>query len=328
MRVLLPILAGGLVLLLLIWPQIVKRRDFISDVLKTSAVPLNPNAQIDMKKVLFYSEDNKGQPFQLAADKIWEIDSVNKVVQIDYPKGEMLLNSGVKLFSNSQTAFLYQEKGEVHFKEKVHLNSDNGYRIETSNVFVDYQNQLSYSDKPISVRGEKIDLDATAFKMRQNGDEVDFTGPIKLVLKDVAKGQNILITANGLTEARQKTQAITFHKNVIAYYDKNKIFCDKMTAYFKSKGGHEYDLKSVQAQKNVKITTENEVITGDDAFYDMEKEKAFITGNVVITKAEGNMKGDRAVVDMKTGLSQLEANSKKKSGQRVKGTLYPTKIKK
>ena len=102
-------------LLLLIWPQIVKRRDFISDVLKTSAVPLNPNAQIDMKKVLFYSEDNKGQPFQLAADKIWEIDSVNKVVQIDYPKGEMLFGN-CKL-QNDTPAYLRErwkkERGRV-----------------------------------------------------------------------------------------------------------------------------------------------------------------------------------------------------------------------
>ena len=327
MRVLLPVLAGGLLLSLLIWPQIAKRRDFISDVLKTSSVPLNSNAQIDMKKVLLYSEDEKGQPFQLLADKVWEVDSVNKVVQIDLPKGEMTLSSGVKLFSDSPVAFFYQEKGLVNFKDDIHLNSDNGYNIKTSDVFVDYQNQSAYSDKLIQIRGEKVDLDATAFKMRQNGAELDFTGPIILVLKNIENTQNMLIMGDGLMEVRQKTQTVTLYKNVSANYDTNKIYCDKMTAYFKSKGKSEYDLKSVQAQKNVKIVTVNEVITGDDAFYDMEKEKAYITGNVVITREQGIMKGSRAIVNMKTGVSQLEADSKT-GNKRVKGILYPTKVKK
>ena len=329
MRVLLPVLAGGLLLLLLIWPQIVKQRDFISDVLKSSAVPLNSKAQIDMKKVSFYSEDEKGQPFILTADKIWETDSVNKVVQIDTPKGEMTLNSGVKLFSDSPVAHLYQEKGQVYFENDIRLTSDNGYQIEASEVYVEYQNQSAHSDNPISVRGEKIDLDAMGFQMRQNGNEIDFMGKTKVVLKDAQKGQNILITSDGLMEVRQKSQTITFYKNVLTNYDSNKITCDKMTAYFKSKGKNEYELKSVQAQKNVKIVTVNEVVTGDDAFYDLIKEKAFITGNVVITRAEGTMEGSRAVVDMKTGISHLEAGNKNKTKKQwVKGTLYPSKMKK
>ena len=327
MRVLLPVLAGGLVLSLLIWPQIAKRRDFISDVLKSSAVPLNSKAQIDMKKVSFYSQDEKGQPFILTAEKIWEIDPANKVEQIDLPKGKMTLNSGVKLFSDSPLALYYQEKGLIHFKDKIYLNSDNGYQVEASEIYVEYQKQSAYSNNPVSVRGEKIDLDATGFRMRQNGNEIDFLGKTNVVLKKVAKGQNMLVISDGLMEIRQKTQTITFHKNVSLNYDTNKIYCDKMIAYFKSKGKNEYELKSVKAQKKVRIETPNEVITGDDAFYDLVKEKAFITGNVVITRAEGKMQGSRAVVDMKTGLSRLEADNKTKK-QRVKGTLYPEKIKK
>ena len=327
MRKLLPILAGGLVLSLMIWPQIVKRRDFISDVLKSSSVPLNSNAKIDMKEVMFYSEDGKGQPFTLTADKIWELDTEKRIIQLDDPKGKMTLNSGVNVFSDSPVALFYQEKGLVYFEQEVHLDSDNGYQAKASNVNVDYQNQKAWSEKPIYLHGEKIDLDATGFYMRQNGNEVDFTGPTKTILKDAEKKQNIVITADGLMKARQKTQTIATDKNVVIVYEQNKIYCDKMIAHFKTVSKNTYDLASVQVQKNVKIITPNETITGDEAFYDIDKEKVFITGKVNIVKEEGNVTGDRAVVDMKTGLSRLETD--KKSGkQRVKGTLYPTKIKK
>ena len=103
-----------------------------------------------------------------------------------------------------------------------------------------------------------------------------------------------------------------------------------MTAYFKSLGGNHYELKSIQAKSNVKIITPTETITGNDVFYDLAKEKAFITGSVSVERDEGVMQGDRAVIDMKTGQSQLEIDYSKtrKNQQRVRGTIFPTKLKK
>ena len=78
----------------------------------------------------------------------------------------------------------------------------------------------------------------------------------------------------------------------------------------------------------MKIITLTETITGNDAFYDLGKEKAFITGNVIVQRAEGNMSGDRAVINMKTGQSQLEVDyTKQDTSRRVKGTIYPKRLK-
>ena len=329
MRFLLPVLSGGLVLSLLIWPQLQKKADFFSDSLKRSVSPISSKAQIDMKKVHFYSEDKKGQPFTLISDKILETDTSNHIVQLDRPVGEMTLNSGVKIFSNSSMALFYQNTNIVFFEEDLYFKTDNGYNAVSSAVFVDYKNQLAYSDKPIQIRGEKADLDAVAFNMRQNGEEVDFKGPTKVVLKNEEKKQKVIITSEDFLQLRQKTQTITALKNVLADDGVNKVYCDEMTAYFHRPNGEKYELKSVQAHSNVKIITQTEVITGNDAFYDLGKEKAFITGNVVVDRAEGKMFGDRAVINMKTGESQLEIdNTKKKINNRVKGTIYPTRLNK
>ena len=58
----------------------------------------------------------------------------------------------------------------------------------------------------------------------------------------------------------------------------------------------------------------------------MIKEKAFITGNVVVKRAEGTVNGDRAIIDMKNGTSQIETDASRKD--RVKGTLLPLQLKK
>ena len=95
-------------------------------------------------------------------------------------------------------------------------------------------------------------------------------------------------------------------------------------------GGNRYELKSIQAKSNVKIITLTETITGNDVFYDLAKEKAFITGNVSVEREEGIMHGDRAVIDMKSGQSQLEVDYSKpvQTRKRVRGTIFPTKMKK
>ena len=328
MRVILPVLAGSLLLLLLIWPQIQKKADYISGVLKNTITPVNSKAQIDMKKVQFYSEDKKGQPFTVTSDKIVEIDSQNHLVQLDLPKGEMTLNSGIKIFSESPMAWFYQDSDVVFFKKDLHMTTDNGYTAEASEVVVDYKNQSAYSNETLFVRGEKADLDSAGFYMRQNGAEIDFKGPAKLVLKNPQKNQKVVITAQKVFEVRQKTQTVSAFENVLADDGTNKVYSDEMTAYFRSLGKNRYELKSVQAQKNVKIITQTETITGNDAFYDLDKEKAFITGDVVVHRPEGNMNGDRAVIDMKTGESQLEVDyTKSNTPRRVKGTIYPKRMK-
>ena len=115
MRFILPVLAGSLMLLLLIWPQLQKKVDFISDTLKNTVAPVYSKAQIDMTKVQFYSEDDKGQPFTITSDKILEIEPENRLVQLDSPKGEMTLTSGVKIFSDAPMAWFYQNTEVVFF---------------------------------------------------------------------------------------------------------------------------------------------------------------------------------------------------------------------
>ena len=280
-------------------------------------------ATIDMKKVQFVSEDEKGQPFTVLSDQITQIDAQNKIVQLDNPRGEMTLSSGVKAFSSSPEALFYETTQVVNFKKVVDIVFDNGYNAQTSDVFVDYKKKTVHSRKPLSVRGEKMNLDSLGFYIRQNGDELDLTGPARVELK--SEERNVVMTAQKRVEMRQKTQTITAFQNVVSDDGTNKVYCDELTAYFMRTGKNQYALRSVQAQKNVKIKTLNEEITGDEAYYDMIKEKAFITGNVVVHRAEGKVQGDRAIIDMKNGTSQLELDPQKQN--RVKGTLLPLKLK-
>jgi lipopolysaccharide export system protein LptA len=81
-------------------------------------------------------------------------------------------------------------------------------------------------------------------------------------------------------------------------------------------------MDKVTAQGNVVITTAREKVYGDKGTYNVPAQKAVLTGKVRIYQGKNWLEGTRAEVDMKTGISQLFAETRAEGG-RVKGVFYP-----
>lgn len=86
-----------------------------------------------------------------------------------------------------------------------------------------------------------------------------------------------------------------------------------------SMGSENLALDLVRAWGNVVIRTESETITGDRGNYDAGKRVATLEGDVRITRGKNLLRGDKAVVDMESGISKLVAAP----GERVRTIFYP-----
>jgi lipopolysaccharide export system protein LptA len=84
-------------------------------------------------------------------------------------------------------------------------------------------------------------------------------------------------------------------------------------------------IRRLEALGGVIITNKDQKATGDTGVFDMRTNTATITGNVVLSQGPNIMRGDRLVVDLKTGHSRLEAGSKGGS-QRVQGLFVPSSV--
>ena len=82
-------------------------------------------------------------------------------------------------------------------------------------------------------------------------------------------------------------------------------------------------IERVDAIGNVVITTPEEVVRGDEGVYDVLREVATLDGGVRVTRGENQLNGERAEVNLKTGVSRMLPG--KKSGGRVKGLFTPDK---
>lgn len=329
LRFLFPFVAFMIAAALLLWPQLVKQKSFIDSLLKISPIQFSTKANIDMTKVQFFSEDEKGQPFTIVSEKVLETDPAQQLVRMDNPKGEMTLNSGVKIFTSSPFGLFYQGTQILVFEDKVKITTDNGYEGDLSNVTLYHKEKSARSPHPITVNGPKGSLDAEGFKMWDNGDKVDFFGRSKLIVKQADTADTIIVTGQDGMEVRQTEKTLTAKGNAVLTRADNQLYADRITGYYEEMARDRYELQSMKAVGHVKIVTPTETITGNDAFYDMITEKAFITGDVHVERREGEMNGDRAIIDMKTGVSQLEIDrTLPNAAGRVRGILLPTQLKK
>lgn len=128
-----------------------------------------------------------------------------------------------------------------------------------------------------------------------------------------------VITARDSLEYWQERNVAVARGDAVAVRDDQRIRADTMTAYFEDapEGGNR--ISRVDAIGDVVIVTPQDVVRGAEAVYDAIERTATLSGDVRITRGENQLNGDRAVVNLETGISRLLPGS----GGRVRGLFTP-----
>ena len=68
----------------------------------------------------------------------------------------------------------------------------------------------------------------------------------------------------------------------------------------------EQRIKRLEARGNVVVTQKEQTATGELGIFDMKTNTVTLTGNVVMTQGQNVLRGNRLVVDLTSGVSQVE----------------------
>jgi lipopolysaccharide export system protein LptA len=83
-------------------------------------------------------------------------------------------------------------------------------------------------------------------------------------------------------------------------------------------------ITKIEANGDVVITSEkDQTTTSDWAIYDLAAQQVTVGGNVVLTQGENVLKGDRLVIDLKTGESRFENSGNDAAGGRIRALFMP-----
>jgi lipopolysaccharide export system protein LptA len=131
-------------------------------------------------------------------------------------------------------------------------------------------------------------------------------------------------------EVRDKERIATFIDNVKLVQGDTTLECRRLVVYYDEeptaaapKGkqppksglmsppadGGQQQIRRLEAKGGVVVTQKDQVATGDNGVYDFKTNSIVLTGNVVMTRGQDVVKGDRLNVDMTTGLYRVESGT-------------------
>jgi lipopolysaccharide export system protein LptA len=83
-------------------------------------------------------------------------------------------------------------------------------------------------------------------------------------------------------------------------------------------------ITKIEAKGDVVITSDkDQTTTSEWAIYDLPSQLVTVGGNVVLTQGENVLKGDRLVIDLKTGESKFENTGNSAAGGRIRALFMP-----
>jgi lipopolysaccharide export system protein LptA len=140
--------------------------------------------------------------------------------------------------------------------------------------------------------------------------------------------QPIEITADQLEVVQANRQAV-FRGNVIAQQGTVSIRANTMVVWYRTGGekqGEQGAVSRIELKDNVSLVTAQESARAAQGMYNVDTKQVQLVGNVVLTRGQNILKGDRLDFNLQTQKSLLSSNAAQGvsgSGGRVKGVFLP-----
>jgi lipopolysaccharide export system protein LptA len=123
----------------------------------------------------------------------------------------------------------------------------------------------------------------------------------------------------------------TWQGNVEALQDAARLRTDQLKIFMQTKASKPGssdtscgDVVRMEAHGAVYYMNPNERVHGDQAIYEAEPDTLTVTGDVVAVNGQNVLRGERMVINMKTGQGQMVTGVKGRNQPgRVRGVFYP-----
>jgi len=185
MKLVLPALAAGLVLLVIAWPQLVP--DITRSGLDFKKFARDQAKTLNMLNARYSGIDEKNQPFEVAADLATQAPDNENVVELQHPKANIRTTEGDLVALSARLGLYDREVETLDLSGKVHLTHDKGFDIVTETATVDLKDGSASGDSAISGQGPSGELQAEGFRLRERGQIIVFTGKSRLLIYPDAK---------------------------------------------------------------------------------------------------------------------------------------------
>ncbi|MBC8267426.1 MAG: LPS export ABC transporter periplasmic protein LptC [Rhodospirillaceae bacterium] len=180
MKVLLPVVALLLIVLIVVWPYL-KLNDTRFNIGFT-ALKVGNVEDPAMINPRFLGADKERQTFSITADIAKNLLNAEKSVELEMPKADISLDDGSWLVVTAKNGIYARQNETLTLNEQVNLFHDSGYEFRTESADIELTSGIASGSVPIEGQGPFGKLQAEGFRLVDKGKTIYFTGKSKLTI--------------------------------------------------------------------------------------------------------------------------------------------------
>jgi LPS export ABC transporter protein LptC len=244
----------------------------------------------------FKTYDKNGKEINVASESVYETK-----------KDEYVLKNSVSSFALSNGEFLTisadvakavkKDKTECEFTGNVKLSTESGFLMKTEKLFVYFNKKIATGDVDVAISQDDTKLSSKKYFFDMNDYVLTLTGDAKGFLRtSKISSDKLIIRFDG--SGGKKVKSIDALKNVVLLYKKDgddyDVRSDSMLAQINNGA-----LDNIKANGSLIIKTKDAIIRANRGI--LKGDKIDVFGNVSISGKQGNIFGNSAMLDVKTG---------------------------
>jgi len=180
-KIALPLIALGLIMVLVAWPQ---GQDSDSSFrVSLAALPEGDAGDAGMTHARFVGTDSRDQPFVITAERAVPNAINPERIALHTLQADITLDSGAWVSMISTSGLYDRTQQSLTLGGGVELFADNGFAMHTSSARIDLIDGTARGSEPVSAQGPLGTLDADSFRMERDGRRLFFTGNVSMTLQ-------------------------------------------------------------------------------------------------------------------------------------------------
>jgi lipopolysaccharide export system protein LptC len=180
MKVILPVVALFLVLLIFAWPLL--QSEDLRFRLNFAALSANQNEDPSMINPRFLGIDKENLAYSITADLARNLTFGTPSVELEMPKADIALNDGTWLVLTAKNGVFQEANNILDLKGSVNLFHDSGYEFQTKNAEINLKQGLASGTEAVRGQGPFGELEGQGFNLLDKGKVIIFTGKSKLMI--------------------------------------------------------------------------------------------------------------------------------------------------
>ncbi len=181
MKVVLPVSAGLLLLLVIVLPQL--RQDDERFRIGMNLIKGSNTDALNMTNARYYGTDDKGQPYSVVAQGVRQRSNTEKAVDLVAPQAEINLNNGNVMAATAGEGSYDRENQKLDLAGGVTVTQNKDNHLRTSAAQVMLKEGSASGTAPVSGEGPYGKMEAAGgFNLSDRGRTVHFHGKSHLVL--------------------------------------------------------------------------------------------------------------------------------------------------